>query len=165
MGSRRRSAFMRSRCLVSSFSLARSFFRSASHSSRETVRGCGIVLLVIYGASFDPVHCSGGPEPRVGYLVVRRQFAAGNSCRCNIALIRSIISRRIWDSSVDLRIAGVSIAFYTATSFKVNRNAATVPETRNGFGAFRTARFDGMILRRIPVLGHDASVRVIELTK
>src|ERR1700680_4449620 len=53
MGSRRRSAFTRSSCLVSSFSCARSFFRSASHWSRETIGGCGIVLAVICDPSLS----------------------------------------------------------------------------------------------------------------
>src|ERR1700676_5071028 len=59
MGSRRRWAFTRSQCLVSSFSSARSFLRSASHWSRETMGGCGIVLVVIYSSSeLSPI-----PEP------------------------------------------------------------------------------------------------------
>src|ERR687893_484015 len=47
MGRRRRSAFTWSRCLVTSFSCSKSFFRSASHSSREAIDGCANVLVVI----------------------------------------------------------------------------------------------------------------------
>ena len=47
IGSRRRWAFMRSRCLVNSFSCASSFFRSASYCSGETIGGCGMVVDVI----------------------------------------------------------------------------------------------------------------------
>src|ERR1017187_1093256 len=66
MGSRRRAAFTRSQCFVSSFSSARSFFRSASHWSRETIGGCGVVLVVIYGLSFYLV--SWQPQARLSHL-------------------------------------------------------------------------------------------------
>src|SRR4029453_19211983 len=52
IGSLRHSAFTLSFCLVSFFSLIRCFWRAASHSSRDTILGCGVlVMLLAYGAA------------------------------------------------------------------------------------------------------------------
>src|ERR1700730_15271198 len=97
MGSRRRSAFTRSYCLVSSFSSARRFFRLVSHWSRETIGGCGIVLVVvcgcgivlvaIYGLSFDPVQLLRCPERHVSNLI-RQYVAVMNFVLCEDQAVR-----------------------------------------------------------------------------
>src|SRR5712691_11689820 len=46
-GSARRAALSASRCRVNAFSLVSSSWRAASHSARDTTRGCSILLVVI----------------------------------------------------------------------------------------------------------------------